>query len=75
MIVPRLVGAGVFLVTLVCYALATAITIHFVGHLIRIGFTGPGFWQIVAIMIIVSLLTAIAHLIQIGLEDLDLSIA
>jgi hypothetical protein len=67
MFVPLLVGAGVFLVTVVCYALATALIIHFVVHLIRIGFTGLGFWQNVAIMIMVSLLTAIAHLIQIGL--------
>ena len=67
MIVVMLVGAGVFLVTLVCYALATSLIIHFVVHLIRIGFTGLGFWQNVGIMIIVSLLTAIAHLIQIGL--------
>jgi hypothetical protein len=62
-----LVGAGVFLATLVCYALATALIIHFVVYMNRIGFTGLGYWQNVAIMIIVSLLTAIAHLIQIGL--------
>jgi hypothetical protein len=67
MIVALLVGAAVLLGTLLCYALATALIIHFVVHLIRIGFTGLGFWRNVAVMIIVSLLTAMAHLIQIGL--------
>jgi hypothetical protein len=67
MIVVLLVGAGVFLGTLLCYALATTLIIQSVVHLIRIGFTGLGFWQNVAIMIIVALLTAMAHLIQIGL--------
>jgi len=67
MIRELLVASGVFLVTLLCYALATALIIRITVHLMRIGFTGLGFWQNVAGMMIVSLLTAMAHLIQIGL--------
>ena len=67
MIVALLVGAAVLLGTLLCYALATALIIRITVHLMRIGFTGLGFWKNVAGMMIVSLLTSMAHLIQIGL--------
>ena len=67
MVGELLVATGVFLVTLVCFALATSLIIQLAVHLNRIGFTGVGFWKNVAVMMIVSLLTALAHLIQIGL--------
>jgi hypothetical protein len=74
MIVALLVGAGIFLVTLVGNALATWLIVHFLVRLLRIGFTGLGLWQNVAVMSIVSLLTAMAHLIQIGLWAIALTL-
>ncbi len=59
-----LVGAGVFLVSLVGFAIASALVVNLGQRLIR---TALGFWKSVGIMIIVSLVTAAAHLIQIAL--------
>ena len=59
-----LVGTGVFLVSVVCYAMTTTLVVNLGLHLIR---TGLGFWTSVPIMMIVSLLTAAAHLVQIAL--------
>jgi Ion channel len=67
MFLALLVGAGVLLGSVLCYGMAAALIVNLVVRLIRTGWTGPGFWKNVAIMMIVSLVTAAAHLIQIGL--------
>jgi hypothetical protein len=59
-----LVGTGVFLVSLVCFAMTTTLIVKLAVHLIR---AALGFWKSVAIMMIVSLVTATAHLIEITL--------
>jgi hypothetical protein len=59
-----LVGTGVFLVSLVCFAMTTTLIVNLAVHLIRLAL---GFWKSVAIMMIVSLVTAGTHLIQIAL--------
>jgi hypothetical protein len=59
-----LVATGVFLVSLVCNAMTTTLIVQLALHLIR---TALGFWKSVAVMMIVSLITAAAHLIQIAL--------
>jgi hypothetical protein len=59
-----LVGTGVFLVSVVCYAMTAALVVNLGLHLIR---TGLGFWTSVPIMMTVSLVTAAAHLVQIAL--------
>jgi hypothetical protein len=59
-----LVGAAVFLVSLICFAMTTTLIVNLAVHLIRLAL---GFWKSVAIMIIVSLITAAAHLIEIAL--------
>jgi Ion channel len=59
-----LVGTGVFLVSLVCFTMTTTLIVNLTVHLIRLAL---GFWKSVAIMIIVSLITAAAHLIEITL--------
>jgi hypothetical protein len=59
-----LVGTGVFLVSLVCFAMATTLIVNLALRLIRVAL---GFWKSVAIMIAVSLVTAAAHLIEIAL--------
>jgi Ion channel len=57
-----LVGAGVFLVSLVCFTMTTTLIVNLAIRLIRVAL---GFWKSVAIMMTVSLVTAAAHLIQI----------
>jgi Ion channel len=59
-----LVGTGVFLVSLVCFAMTTTLIVNLAVHLIR---AALGFWKSVAIMMIVSLVTAAAHLVEIAL--------
>jgi hypothetical protein len=62
-----LVGTGVLLGSLLSYGMATAVIVHLLVRLIRAGFTELGFWKNVAVMIIVALVTAAAHLIPITL--------
>jgi hypothetical protein len=59
-----LVGAGVFLVSLVGFAMTTTLIVNLALHLIRLAL---GFWKSVAIMMAVALITASAHLILIAL--------
>jgi hypothetical protein len=67
MLVPLLIGIGAFLGSLLSYGMATALIVHIVVRLIRSGYTGLGFWKNVAVMMIVTLVTAAAHLVQIAL--------
>jgi Ion channel len=67
MIPALLVGTAMLLVGVVSYGLATAVILRVVVWLIRSGFTGRGFLQDVAAMMIVTFLTAAAHLAQIAL--------
>ena len=67
MILALLVGTAVLLGSLLSYGMATALIVHLVVRLIRTGYTGLGFWKNVAVMMIVSLVTATAHLVQIAL--------
>jgi hypothetical protein len=67
MFLALLLGAGMLLGSLLCYSMATALIVHLVVWLIRTGYTGQGFWKNVAVMMIITLVTAAAHLIQIGL--------
>jgi len=59
-----LVATGVFLVSLVCFAMTTTLIVNLALRLIRVAL---GFWKSVALMMIVSLVTAAAHLIEIAL--------
>jgi hypothetical protein len=67
MIRPLVVGAGVLLVSLVFYALATAFLVRLVVHLIRGGYDGRKVWKNAAAMIVVTFITAVMHLSQIAL--------
>ena len=67
MVFALLVSIGMLLVTLLFYGMATALIVHLVVYLIRKGCAGRGFWKNVAVMMIVSLATALVHLIQIAL--------
>jgi hypothetical protein len=67
MFLPLLVGAGVLLGSMVAYGMATDLLVRLVVRLIRKGYTGLGFWKNVFVMVIVTFVTAAAHLIQIAL--------
>jgi Ion channel len=63
MVSSLLVATALFLVSLVCFAMTTTLIVNLSLHLIR---TALGFWRSVAVMMIVSLITAGAHLIEIA---------
>jgi len=67
MFLALLLGTGVLLASFLVYGMATALLVHLVVRLIRTGYTGLAFWKNVAVMTIVSLVTAATHLIQIAL--------
>jgi hypothetical protein len=67
MVFPLLVSIGMLLVSLLVYSMATALIVHLVVRLIKMGYAGLGFWKNVTVMMIVSLVTALMHLIQIAL--------
>jgi Ion channel len=67
MLLNLLLGSGLLLVSLLSYGMATVLIVYLVVRLIRTGYTGQEFWKNVAVMMIVSLVTAAAHLIQIAL--------
>jgi hypothetical protein len=67
MLLVLLVGLGMLLGSLLTYALVNNLLVHTVVRLARGGYTEPAFWKNLAVMMIVTLLTAAAHLIQIAL--------
>jgi hypothetical protein len=67
MVLPLLVGFGVLLCSLLSYGIATVLIVRLLVRLIRIGYTGRVFWKNLAVMTIISLITAAAHLVQIAL--------
>jgi len=67
MIPPLLIGTGVLLVSLLSYGAATALLVQVVVRLFRSGYAGLRFWKNVAVMMVVTLITAAMHLTQIAL--------
>jgi hypothetical protein len=67
MFLALLLGTAVLLATLLAYTMATTLIVHLVERLIQRGYNGLGFWKNVAVMTIVTLVTAAAHLVQIAL--------
>jgi hypothetical protein len=66
MLLSLLVGMGVLLGSILAYAIAMALIVQWVVRLIRHGYTGQVFWKNVTVMIMVSLMMAAAHLIEIA---------
>ena len=65
-------GAALLLGSLLSYGAAMALILHAAAALIRRGYRGWGFWRNVAVMMIVTLILAAAHLAQIALWALAL---
>jgi hypothetical protein len=67
MLPALLVGAAMLLASAVSYGLAAAVILHVVVRLVRSGFAGRGFLRDMAALMIVTCITAAAHLAQIAL--------
>jgi hypothetical protein len=67
MVSALLVGIGVLLGSMLFYGTTTAFLVQLVVRLIRTGCTGPLVWKNVAVMTVVSVVTAAEHLIVIAL--------
>jgi hypothetical protein len=67
MFLALLVSTGVLLCGLLCYAMATELLIRIVVRLLRVNRGALGFGMSVAVMMIVTILTAVMHLIEIAL--------
>ena len=67
MVFALLVGIGTLLASLLSYGMATALIVQLVVRLLRKGYAGLAVWKNVAVMTIVSLVTALVHLVQIAL--------
>ena len=66
------VGAALLLGCLLSYGAAMTLILHAAAALIRRGYRGWGFWRNVAVMMIVTLILAAAHVAQIALWALAL---
>jgi hypothetical protein len=62
-----LIGAGTLLLSLLTYGMATELIVQVVLCLLQKRYAGLAFWRNIAVMMIVTLVTAAAHLIQIAL--------
>jgi Ion channel len=67
MLLTLMAGTALLLGSLLSYGMAMTLILHVVVRLIRSGYSGLGFWKHVAVMMIVTLITAVAHLTQIAL--------
>jgi hypothetical protein len=67
MLWPLLVAAGLLVGSLLLYGLATGLILQLVVQLIRTGYSGRSIWKNVSFMLIVSCVTAAAHLVQVAL--------
>jgi hypothetical protein len=67
MLLPFLIAAGVLLGSVLLYALSTTLLVQLVVRLIRSDYSGLSVWKNVVFMLLVSLVTAVVHLIQIAL--------
>jgi hypothetical protein len=67
MLSALLVATGLLLANLLSFAVAIALVVSLMSRVIRTGYSGESFWKNVAIMIVVTLVIAAAHLTEIAL--------
>ena len=67
MLMPFMVAAGLLFGSLLVYGTAIQLVVRVVVRLIRSGPDALGFWKSIAVMAIVTAITAAAHLTQIAL--------
>ena len=62
-----LLGTGLLLASLLSFTIAIALAVSLMSRVIRTGYSGESFWRNVAIMIVITLVMAAAHLMEIAL--------
>ena len=62
-----LLGTGLLLASLLSFTVAIALVVSVMSRVIRSGYSGESFWRNVAIMIVITLVMAAAHLVEIVL--------
>jgi hypothetical protein len=67
MFLALLIATGVLLCSLLSYAVATALIVHLVVRVLPAEHGDLGFWKGVAVMMLVTLITAATHLFEIAL--------
>jgi hypothetical protein len=67
MLPALLIGVGMLLLSVLFYGLAAALIVRLLVRWTRAGRHASGFWKDVAVMMVVTLITAAAHLTEIAL--------
>jgi hypothetical protein len=67
MLLNLAISAGVLVCSVLCYALAAALIVHLVMRPLPGLHADRGYWGSVAVMTIITLITAVTHLIEIAL--------
>jgi hypothetical protein len=62
-----LLGTGLLVASLLSFSVAIALVVSLMSRVIRSGHSGESFWKSVAIMIVITLVMAAAHLAEIVL--------
>jgi hypothetical protein len=62
-----LLAGGMFVASLPIFAIAVAAVVSLMERVIRSGYTGQSFWKTVAIMIVITLVMAAVHLVEIAM--------
>ena len=62
-----LLGTGLMLACLLSFAVAIVLVVSVISRVIGTGYSGESFWKNVAIMIVITLVMAAAHLMEIAL--------
>jgi hypothetical protein len=67
MLSALLLGTGLLLASLLSFAVAITLVVSVMSRVIRTGYSGESFWKNLAIMIVITLVMAAAHLMEIAL--------
>ena len=62
-----LLGTGLLLASLLSFAVAISLAVSLMARVVRTGYSGECFWKNVVIMIVITLVMAAAHLMEIAL--------
>ena len=62
-----LLGTGLLVASLLSFTVAIALVVSLMSRVIRTGYSGESFWRSVTIMIVITLVMAAAHLMEIVL--------
>jgi hypothetical protein len=67
MLSALLLGTGLLVASLLSFSVAIVLAVSLMSREIRAGYSGERFWKNVAIMIVITLVMAAAHLIEIAM--------